>query len=221
MNENINELENYLLLFVKNEYEIENRDVSHGITHSLAVLKTSKLIAKTEYINHPNYLDILRGITIVSILHDVADSKYDDENKTLKNKLNNFCKIFENKELIIKTIDCISYSKEEKERRENKIIDYEKELGLIYSIVRHIVSDADKLEAIGFSGIIRCIEYSKHKYPFYNNDEIMKEVNNHAQTKLLRIKDEFIRTKTGKKLAIPLHNEIVLLLDKITNNKFI
>ena len=44
---------------------------------------------------------------------------------------------------------------------------------------------------------------------------MVKDVKQHAKDKLLRLKDEFIRTKPGKKMAEKLNNEMVEELKKL------
>lgn len=41
-----------------------------------------------------------------------------------------------------------------------------------FEVLRNIVSDADKLEAIGEIGLIRCLEHSKHVHPDYSEDQV-------------------------------------------------
>ena len=91
--------------------------------------------------------------------------------------------------------------------------------------MRDIVSDADKLEAIGIAGVKRCMEYQIHKYKEdFLNQEIpllllVKRVVEHAHEKLLRLRDHFIKTKMGKEISLPLHNEMVILVEKIDKEK--
>lgn len=96
-------------------------------------------------------------------------------------------------------IDRISYSKEVKMIKANNL-DWKCVLGVKGLIVRNIVSDADKLEAIGKIGLDRCIEYTKTKYFEKHSEKIPKNVlkvmvNNYADEKLKTLKDHFIRTK--------------------------
>jgi HD superfamily phosphodiesterase len=86
--------------------------------------------------------------------------------------------------------------------------------------IRDIVSDADKLEAIGVIGIARCKEYTREQYfathhTHIGDEELAKLVIQHAEEKLLRLKSEFIRTAWGKKMAEPLHDEMVAELEKM------
>ena len=118
----------------------------------------------------------------------------------------------------MKIIDYVSYSKEKKAIDNNTPIDFSKELGYLNATVRDIVSDADKCEAIGQLGLYRCIEYTQHVYKQKNQtdmpyDCLKSDVINHSNDKLLRLKDGFIRTKTGKIMAEKLHDEFVAELN--------
>ena len=89
--------------------------------------------------------------------------------------------------------------------------------------LRNIVSDADKLEALGVPGIIRMIHYHHHKHPKASIDDHAKHIIDHCEEKLYRlISERYIRTRKGRQLAGKLLND----MKKITNdrnkiNKFI
>src|SRR5690606_22205199 len=118
-----------------------------------------------------NFRALLFIVQIVSLLHDVADHKYITEDSTLENKFSEFIKkiteenkiaventIYEHlftKKMIVAIIERNSYSKQKK----NGTSDWIPTLGYIGCFVRNIVSDADKLEAIGPAGIDRCASY--------------------------------------------------------------
>jgi HD superfamily phosphodiesterase len=166
-------------------------------------------ITLTDYYNYQDLDKLILDVLTVALLHDVADHKYDYEG-TLQEKLDNFGYLnIKNYEDIKKVINLISFSKENKALQEGKQLNYLELLGEHYKIVRQIVSDADKIEAIGKCGIDRCISYIKHKNPEFTKEEIYKNMLIHSKEKLLKIKDHFIKTPTGKKMAIPLHKEMV------------
>lgn len=199
-----------------------DRDDSHGYEHMKAVAFNSLKIFANEKLPDIYHKEILCSIIIVSWLHDVSDHKYDKDN-TLKLKVRNFLITLVNSEeceKLMKVIEYVSYSKEQKAIINKTPIDFSDELGELYAIVRNIVSDADKLEALGKIGFERCMGYTKHTYKEkYGNDmpyELLKQtVIGHANEKLLRLKDHFIRTDAGKKMAVPLHNELIDELSKL------
>jgi HD superfamily phosphodiesterase len=195
----------------------KDRDPSHGHDHMKQVKENSMIIYHGENINDPYIKNLCR---IVAWLHDVADHKY-DKNNQLETIIKNF--LFEHfpedAKLIWDIIQRISYSKEVKQGRS----DWLSILGEKGCIVRNIVSDADKLEAIGKIGMERCIDFSKEQYQHKNNGEnmpsnlLIEAVSKHADEKLLRLKDEFIITKTGKCLAESLHNDMINILENLSN----
>ena len=88
-------------------------------------------------------------------------------------------------------------------------MDYEELLGEHYAKVRHIVSDADKLEAIGTIGVVRAIQYTTHANPGSTEKQIIEDVKKHAEEKLLRLAGEFIHTPYAKREGRVRHDEMV------------
>lgn len=208
---------NAVLDFVEKICKETDRDETHGLDHMKKVAETSLEIYRTTEMDPSLYVPIV----IVAGMHDVADKKYDHD-KTLKPRLHNqiIKLVGENEaQLIMLTIDLISFSCENNAIKAGTPIDFEKVLGPKYAIVRNIVSDADKLEAIGKEGIDRCRKYTKRNY-FLNhkekipNDILHREIKKHAEEKLLLLKDNFMRTEHGKKLAEPLHAEMAEYLKR-------
>jgi uncharacterized protein len=222
MNQNIEFLILYdkLSEFVK--YITKDRDESHGYQHMKKVCFNSLQILNEESknINLKDLNDIFKDVMIVSWLHDVADHKYDWDG-ILKLKVENFLNNISNKVLLLMNIiDRISYSKEDEALKSNSKLDWDEVLGDYGCIIRNIVSDADKLEALGKIGFERCVEYGKISYKKkYGNDMpnniLIYEVKKHANEKLLRLKDEFIHTSYGKSLAEKMHDELIVELNKM------
>ena len=114
-------------------------------------------------------------------------------------KLENFISEIDhdNLNIISKIIRNISWSKEAKGQRE--LFDEP------YQTVLDIVSDADRLEALGKIGIERCEIFTRE-----HGGLVPQDVITHCHEKLLRILPEgFIKTSYGKKLAQPLNQEII------------
>ncbi len=202
------------------------RDASHGYNHMRRVaVKTLEILDQLN-ITDDNIYDMS---IVVAWLHDVNDHKYckyEDNSWNVDRILGNI--YFSNKEkknLAKNIIDRISYSKENRFRINKEKTDWEEVLGKDGCLVRDIVSDADKLDALGKQGLERCIEYTKYSYKLETNKEIplellVKNVEDHSKEKLLRLKDEFIRTVPGKKMAEDLHKEFEEELCKfITSSK--
>lgn len=164
-------------------------DESHDYKHAIAVYKNALNIAKIEFPFYDNEI-----LEYACMLHDVCDHKY--EHSISKEDLNKYiCKklIPSKAKLVIDIINNISFSQEIKNKRQKLNTPYQ-----------DIVSDADKLEALGEVGLNRCIEFTKSR-----NGRIPEDVIIHCHEKLLRLKDEFIRTPTGKMMAETLHDYIV------------
>jgi HD superfamily phosphodiesterase len=187
-----------------------HRDESHGHKHMETVAKTTLYIIKQDYSNRRQYRHlILDGIT-AAWLHDVADHKYEDKEGTLEKKLDEFGhKHISNYTEIKQVIKNVSYSSENNAIRAGEPLDYDKLLTPYYALVRHIVSDADKLEALGQIGIERAIGYTRHANPTYTEAEVIANVRQHADDKLLRLATEFIRTHTASIIARQRHEEMV------------
>lgn len=215
-NERLNMLWEDLSIFVLEK--CYDRPESHGWGHAKSVAITSVEIFADEYfINNGDCLDIdiLELVIISAWLHDVYDHKYDHDGK-LKEIVYDYLKEISDSvgydidyELIMNIIDRISFSKENKQLMLGLPLDFEEVLGVNGCLVRNIVSDADKLEAIGKAGLHRCIAYTKEKNPEINDDTLFLDVRKHMEEKLLRISTEFMRTTSGKSRAEILHEEMI------------
>lgn len=211
----INHLSHEVAHFVK--ISCVGRDASHGFEHAQAVVRNAVVIAGAL----PDMsIDDMRIIILAAWLHDVADHKYDQDG-TLKKNVEKFLLKHapQDYQLILNIIDRVSYSKEVKARSQ-ATIDWHIVLGDRGMRLRDIVSDADKLEALGRQGLERCKLYAQHYYAEKYGKEITPEllskyVHDHAEEKLLRLKDHFIRTEPGKRLAEPLHGELIEALAEL------
>ena len=84
---------------------------------------------------------------------------------------------------------------------------FEQELGVYWTQVRDIVSDADKLEALGEVGGQRCLDYA-HEQGLLGMAAV-KHLVSQMQYKLLYLRDHYIVTGPGKQMAGPLHDQLV------------
>ena len=168
-------------------------DSSHDVNHAIAVYENALDIADNDYPFANKKL-----LMYACLLHDVCDHKYkhsvtkDERNDFIHKQLNNPS----HSQCVIDVIENISYSQEVKGKRRT--------LPYPDCIYQDIVSDADKLEAIGQIGLDRCIAFTLAIGGVVPNDVV-----EHCHEKLLKLKDNFIKTKRGKVLAEPLHNIIV------------
>jgi uncharacterized protein len=177
-----------------------DRESSHGYEHMSTVCDNALLIHAG--LSEPG-VD-REDVMVVALLHDVADHKYDQDGQ-LRVKLDDFLTHHypDVHGLILKTIDAISYSKEHRLGQRW----FEKQLGAYWTRVRDIVSDADKLEALGVVGVERCMNYAS-EIGARNQLDVMKHLVRHMNEKLLGLKD-YIITDIGKSLAVERHDAMV------------
>ena len=173
-----------------------------------AVATMAKHLVQKDYTDRRHYHHLILDTTTAAWLHDIADHKYDHDG-TLQQTLDDFgYKHISNYEDLKKVIKYVSYSSENKAILAGTPLDYDTLLTPYYALVRHIVSDADKLEAIGQIGITRALEYTRDANPTYTEQQVIADVCKHANEKLLRLATEFIRTPTARILAQKRHQEM-------------
>lgn len=208
----------------------KDRNDSHGIKHVIAVTKKALEFSKKLGLNY-NEKKLVRKI---GLLHDSYDHKYVTDNERLKRRINNDlrkqgCSEYEIK-IIHMIIEDISFSKEKKERNKRninkKIISFS---DAKLQLIRDIVSDADKYEAIAEEAIDRMIQYSNEnnliKSNKYSNkwyEEHINNIRNHCNEKLfILVSDDYIRTDIGKNISRCKEMKLRILVsnDKLLYNK--
>lgn len=189
------------ILFVKQK--LENAEGGHDWFHIERVYKNALLIAKGEPCD----------ITIVqlgALLHDIADSKFNDGDETVGPRIARTFLESENVDEptiahVINIIENISY----------KGGNFEKEFS---SKELDILQDADRLDAIGAIGIARAFNYGGFKNRTIYHPKIAPKITmskdeyknsdsptlNHFYEKLLLLKDK-MNTPTGKRIAEARH----------------
>jgi len=195
---------NLLSDFVKET--CKGRDDSHGHAHMKAVAEMTRYIVEQDFIDESGNL-MLDAIT-AAWLHDIADHKYDHDG-TLEQKLDEFgaANIWNYQE-IKHVIKYVSFSTENKAILAGTPLNFPAILGAYYSQIRDIVSDADKLEAIGKIGIQRAVEYTTEANPSFTPQQVIEDVYKHAHEKLLRLATEFIKTPLARSIAARRHREM-------------
>ena len=190
------------------------RDISHGYDHMLSVANLAQQYAVSIGLND----EMIELAYICGMLHDVAYHKYDKEGK-LHKVLDEFVHDYfpDHKNDIMLVIDTISYSKER-----DMGLGYYEELYKHHPellLVRHCVSDADKMQAIGKIGFIRCWHYTGKKYPTLTSEEKLQHVIEHAADKLLLLGTRYMHTHLARKQA--LKKNIELMEEIISYSKMI
>ena len=186
-----------------------DRDESHGHAHMKRVAEMSSFLIQQDFTDRRQYRNLLQDAITAAWLHDIADHKYDHDG-TLEQRLDEFGhKHISNYDNIKQVIKYVSYSTENKAILAGTPLDYDSLLTPYYALVRHIVSDADKLQAIGKIGITRALTYTRNANPTYTEAQVIADVRKHADEKLLRLATEFIRTHTARGLARKEHEDMV------------
>ena len=183
--------------------KLKDAEAGHDWFHIERVWKNAKKIAQTES------CDIFI-VEIAALLHDIADSKFNDGNEeigpeTAKNILESLNLDEESINNVVQIIRNISF------KGGHKYSDFN-------SVELQIVQDADRLDAIGAIGIARAFNYGGFKNRTLYDPEIKPDLNmskeaykksaaptiNHFYEKLLLLKD-LMNTESGKKLAEERH----------------
>jgi uncharacterized protein len=198
------------ITFVKQK--LENAESGHDWFHIERVYNNALLIAKTEKCD----LEVLQ---LGALLHDIADSKFNDGDETIGPKTAQKFLELENVDAkiinqVILIIENISF----------KVGNFDNPFS---SIELKIVQDADRLDAIGAIGIARTFNYGGYKNRQIYNPEILPNLKmtkeeykkseaptiNHFYEKLLLLKDK-MNTKTGKKIAQKRHQFMETFLEQ-------
>lgn len=186
------------------EEVLNEREWSHGIEHCKQVAKNSVEIwfygenEKYESIKNKQELEVdpVTVIIFASLLHDVLDHKYSKYMPLdVPNRMDKLINILgKNSSKIVKqVIKNISYSNELKNGIEKMDPDV--------LILRNVVSDADKIEALGEIGIHRCVSYQHEIGKGKTDEEILEIAKKHITEKLLKIYPEFLHTNLGLKIG--------------------
>lgn len=192
------------------------RDESHGYEHMKTVAEISLQLIDYDFRDRRQYKNLKVDAITVAWLHDIADHKYDKDG-ALQQILDEFGqKNISNYKEIKQVIKYVSYSSENKAIIDGTPLDYDQILTPYYALVRHIVSDADKLEALGKNGVTRALTYTRHANPLYTEEQLIADVRKHAHEKLLRLASEFIRTPSARVIAQKKTVEMANELDQLS-----
>lgn len=186
-------------------------DESHNWIHALEVTRNALAICEDDEFKSSTNVVLLLTL---SMLHDVCDHKYKELSITqqqLVQFIDSLSSIYStvNSTRLMKIIDSVSYSKQVKKATLEHELTSE-ELNLL-----RILRDADRIEAIGARGIERCYQFTQQANPTFDEIAIKKDVIQHCHEKLLRLYPEhFICTQGGRKIAEPLHQEMIVFVSQ-------
>ncbi len=191
---------------------LQNAEGGHDWWHILRVWNNAKLIAQTEKVD-------LLIIELAALLHDIADSKFHDGDEEIGPKTaGDFLKSIKVDVEIVEHVQQIIRHMSFKSGLDQPKFSSEE---------MKVVQDADRLDAIGATGIARAFTYGGFKNrEIYNPDikpnfNLTKEVYknssaptiNHFYEKLLLLKDK-MNTKTAQQIAEQRHCFMELYLEQ-------
>ena len=191
-------LDKRLMEFMINQ--IGHRPQSHGFAHSCRVSRYAIYISFVMAFDASVHIPVL----IVSWMHDLLDGKYASEYDENYEAMRLFLKDFDYKWLK-KIMDRISRSREVKYGDS----DWLAEIGAEGILIRNIVSDADKLDAIGIHGIYRCLDYTREINPHLIYKEALIKAIGHIDTYLVPLFRDFLKMEVAIELARPLQIEML------------
>ncbi|KAI8880804.1 hypothetical protein K501DRAFT_254329 [Backusella circina FSU 941] len=204
-------------------------DPSHDMYHVDRVTRLALTIAK-DGINQGQDID-LEMVELAALCHDVGDRKYYNGKETGGQLIQIFLNQhnYAKADLVAKIVDHIGFSKEL--GWDDKMDPAEQVQWRNTCLELHAVQDADKLDAIGAFGILRCAAYSgaKNRTLYVPNDKPIENLTqevyqnqtessaiNHFHEKLFKLKD-MMRTPKGKSLALERHQFMELFVSKVND----
>lgn len=198
------------IIFVKNE--LKDAEGGHDWFHIERVYKNALLISENEEGDK-------MVVSLGSLLHDIADSKFHNGDETVgPKKARRFLKtqnISEEKiRHVVKIIENISFKGGNKNQE-------------FHSKELDVVQDADRLDALGAIGIARTFNYGGFKNRKLYDPEIKPNLEmtpseykvsdaptiNHFYEKLFLLRDR-MNTETARKIAVERHQFMEIFLDQ-------
>lgn len=179
---------------------------SHGYKHLSRVAANTKLLLSKDYTHFSD--EWKHDCLVLAWTHDLEDPKYSEEKdeKRVKSLLQRFLKVL-TPTLAQSIITRSSWSNEQKQLRDTKVRDWDTLDELV--VFRHILSDADKLDAIDDHGLERCGYYIREKNPTltWEDPELFFLVQKHAHEKLLLLPD-YLYSPTARQLGFQMRAEM-------------
>jgi hypothetical protein len=195
----LNKLFNFVLLTTQ-KYNI---DESHGLSHSMNVLRTTNELYEEEVKQFPFLKQHEKIIYVAATVHDMCDKKYMSQADGIK-EIDAFLKedlTPTDMNMVKLIISAMSYS-------------YVKENGFPvmgpYKQAYHIVREADLLTAYDFD---RCMIYNMHRKSG-NMEDAFQEASALFQTRVLRHNDDELFTlESSRKKSLVLESRALSQID--------
>ncbi|KZT51983.1 hypothetical protein CALCODRAFT_459749 [Calocera cornea HHB12733] len=181
--------------------EMANNDPSHDVHHVLRVRHTALRIATS--ILPTKSVDVWM-VDMASLLHDINDHKYATSASGVTGMADLYTKMDPDQATTLeRIIDNVSWSKEKRRRAEGTWGAWEDNC-----IELHCVQDADRLDAIGAFGIMRCAAFSAiTNRPLYAEGSEDTAIA-HFHDKLLDIAGS-LKTDLGSKMGVKRHQTML------------
>lgn len=186
---------NHALHFVIQTSKKYNIDESHALKHSMDVFHYANKIFHSEIINHPYLIEQQEIIYVSSIIHDMCDKKYMNEEKgvsEMKEYMKEYISL-EKLDVICDIVSTMSYSKVQL----NGYPDLQQ-----YQTAYHIVREADLLAAYD---IDRCIIYQMMHDNSTYTESLPKALELFDSRVLQYINNQLFTTNYSKQEAQLLH----------------
>ena len=182
-----------------------NIDESHSLKHSLEVFNYANSIYESEVVKFPQLEKQREIISLASIVHDMCDKKYMDEDHGIAN-MNKYMKDYistEDLEIVSNIIKTMSYSKV----KVNGFPDFGD-----YQLAYHIVREADLLAAYDLD---RCIIYRMMHCKFNYTDALFESKKLFENRILNYRKDKLFVTNYSKNKSLLLHKRAIKDVEKL------
>jgi HD superfamily phosphodiesterase len=190
---------NQAFRFVIQTSQEYNIDESHSLKHSLEVFNFANTIYESEVVKFPQLETHREIISLASIVHDMCDKKYMNEDSGVEN-MNKYMKDYispEELDIVSKIIKTMSYSKV----KINGYPDFGE-----YQTAYHIVRESDLLAAYDLD---RCIIY-RMMHSKFNYTDALTESKELFENRILNYrKDKLFITSYSKNKSLLLHRKAV------------
>ena len=184
-----------------------NIDESHSLKHSLEVFNYANTIYESEVVKFPQLENHREIISLASIVHDMCDKKYMNEDLGVANMVN-YMKDYilpEDLDMVSKIIKTMSYSKV----KINGYPDFGE-----HQLAYHIVRESDLLAGYDLD---RCIIY-RMMHGNFNYTDALVESKNLFENRILNYrKDKLFITSFSKNKSLLLHKKAVKDVEKLNS----
>ncbi|KAH7108346.1 hypothetical protein BKA62DRAFT_18803 [Auriculariales sp. MPI-PUGE-AT-0066] len=195
-----------------------HNDPSHDALHVFRVRHTALALARAQ----PEGTVDLLVVDLAALLHDILDRKYLPKDAVTTDPRQHFAPFFASHadalspaqaELVVRVIDNMSWTTEKKLRAAGQWGEWHDSC-----LELHCVQDADRLDAIGAIGVMRCAAYSARvNGPLYvppEQPEAAESAIQHFHDKLVHIRDR-LKTQRGKELGEQRHRFLLDFLRQV------